>query len=97
MAQFVNKSKHPMNCLSNHILIGLLIHNRMGIPNDPLPEPIPVPVVTTNPEQSNFVPSTAPVVNTMTVTSHNSTPNTKRKIQSTSHTAQKCLDILEPE
>jgi hypothetical protein len=50
MAQFVKKSKHPMNCLSNHRLIGLLIHNEMGIPNDPLPEPILVPVVTADPE-----------------------------------------------
>jgi hypothetical protein len=80
MAQFVKKSKHPMNCLSNHRLIGLLIHNGMGIPNDPLPEPIPVPVVTADPEQSNPVPSTAPAVNTPTVTARKSTLNTKHKI-----------------
>jgi hypothetical protein len=54
MAHFVKKSKHPMNCLSNHRLIGLLIHRGMGIPNDPLPEvpvPTPVPAIIANPEQ----------------------------------------------
>jgi hypothetical protein len=80
MAQFVKKSKHTMDSLSNHRLIGLLMHNRMGIPNDPLPEPIPVPVVTIDPEHSNPIPSTAPNVNTLTVTSHKSTPNAKCKI-----------------
>jgi hypothetical protein len=80
MAQFVKKSKHPMNCLSNHRLIGLLIHNGMGIPNDPLPEPIPMPAVTANLEQSNPVPSTVPVVNTQIVTSRKSTLKTKCKI-----------------
>ena len=54
MAHFVKKSKHPMNCLSNQRLIGLLIHRGMGIPNDPLPEvhvPTHVHVIIANPEQ----------------------------------------------
>jgi hypothetical protein len=54
MAHFVKKSKHPMNCLSNHKMIGFLIHNRMGIPNVPLPEEEDkkksMPVVMANPE-----------------------------------------------
>jgi len=37
MAHFVKKSKNPKNCLSNHRLIGLLIHKGMGISNNPLP------------------------------------------------------------
>jgi hypothetical protein len=47
MAHFVRKSKNPKNCLSNHRLIGLLIHRGLGIPNDPLPE---------DEEQPNHVP-----------------------------------------
>jgi len=65
----------------------LLIHNIMVIPNDPLPDTIPMPIVTTNPEQSNHVPLIALVVNIPTVTTHKSFSNTKRKIRSTSHTA----------
>jgi hypothetical protein len=87
MAQFVKKSKHHMNCLSYHRLIGLLIHNEMRIPKDPLPEPIPVLAVTADPKQSNPVPSISLVVNTPTVTARKSTLNTKRKIRSTSQTA----------
>jgi hypothetical protein len=101
MAHFVKKSKHPMNCLSNHRLIGLLIHRGMGIPNDPLPEeeeqPIPMPAVIADPEQPNPVPSTTPAVKAPTVTACKSTLNTKRKIRNTSHTAQKRLDSVEPE
>jgi hypothetical protein len=97
MDHFVKKSKNPMNCLSNHRLIVLLIHNGMGINNDPLPKPIPVLAITVDPKQSNPVPSTAPTVNTLTVTARKSTLNTKQKIQSTSHTTQKCLESLEPE
>jgi hypothetical protein len=48
MAHFVKKSKHPMNCISNKSLIGLLIHNGMGIPNVPLPE---------EEQQQNSIPS----------------------------------------
>jgi hypothetical protein len=61
MAQFVKQSKHPMNCLSNHRLIGLLIHRGMRLPHNPLPEvPVPpnVPVAIANPEQ----PISAPAV-----------------------------------
>jgi len=57
MARYVQKSKNPKNYISNHRLIGLLIHRGMGIPNDPLPEgeeqPNPVPVVMVEPEQPN--------------------------------------------
>jgi hypothetical protein len=125
MAQFVKRSKHPMNCLSNHRLIGLLIHRGMGLPHDPLPEvPVPstvpaaianpeqpisapavtanldqstvAPAVTADPEQSTPVSSTAPAVKTSTVIPRKSTLNTKRKIRSTSHTAQKHLDSIQP-
>ena len=44
MAQFVKWSKYPMNFLSNHRLIGLLIHIGMGLPQDPLLE-VPVPYI----------------------------------------------------
>ena len=69
----------------------------MGINNDPLPKPIPVLAITADPKQSNLVPSTAPTVNTLTVTAHKSTLNTKHKIRSTSHTTQKRLESIEPE
>jgi hypothetical protein len=36
MDHFVKKSKSPKNCVSNHRLIGLLIHRGMGISNNPL-------------------------------------------------------------
>jgi hypothetical protein len=101
MDHFVKKSKHPMNCLSNHRLIGLLIHRGMGIPNDPLPEveeqPISLVVVIADPEKPHPMPSTAPTVKAPIVTSYKSTLNTKHKIRNTSHTTQKCLDSVEPE
>jgi hypothetical protein len=61
MAHFVKRSKHPKNFLSNHRLIGLLIHRGMGIPNDPLPEveehPNSMPVVMAELEQLNPIPA----------------------------------------
>jgi hypothetical protein len=112
MDHFFKKSKHPMNCLSNHKIIGLLIHRGMGISNDPLPEvpvptpvpsiianpkqPIPMSVVINNEEQSNPMHSTAPKIKTLTVTTSKSTSNTKHKIKRTSHTTQKHLDSIEP-
>jgi uncharacterized membrane protein YcgQ (UPF0703/DUF1980 family) len=101
MDHFVRKSKHPMNCLSIHKLIWLLIHRGMGIPNDPLPEveeqPISLHAIIANPEQPNPMPSTAPTFKALTVTACKSTLNTKCKIRNTSHTTQKCLDSVDLE
>ena len=113
MAQFVKQSKNPMNFISNHILIGLLIHRIMGLPHDPLPKvfvpptvpisianlenPISTLVVTANTENSTLVPSTTPVVKTSTVIPRKPTVNTKHKIRRTSHTTQKRLDSVQQE
>jgi hypothetical protein len=43
MAHFLNKSKSPKNCVSNHRLISLLIHKGMGISNNPLPVAVDQP------------------------------------------------------
>jgi hypothetical protein len=93
MAQFVKRSKNPMNCISNHRIIGLLIHRGMELPHDPLPEVyvppivpaaianpknlIYAPVVTANTEQSTHVPSTAPAIKNSTVIPHKPIVNTK--------------------
>jgi hypothetical protein len=101
MAHFVKRSKHPMNCLSNHRLIGLLIRRGMGIFNDPLPEveeqPNSMPDVMANPEQPNHVPSTTPAVKSPTITARKLTPRTTQKTRSTSNTTQKIIDSVEPE
>jgi hypothetical protein len=79
MAHFVKKSKNPKNCISNHRLIGILIHIGMGISNNPLPvvadQPhsvhtdmsAPVLENTTHGPLPEPLPSTAIVVQTPTV------------------------------
>jgi hypothetical protein len=61
MAHFVKISKHCMNCISNHRLIGLLIRRGMGIPNDPLHEveeqPNSIPIVMAEPKNLNPMPA----------------------------------------
>jgi hypothetical protein len=89
MAHFVKKSKNPKNCISNHKLIGLLIHRRMGIPNDSLPgeeeQPNHVPVVMVEPEQLNPMPVVVidpTVENRIPRPSHEPQPSAATTVQS---------------
>ena len=70
MAHFVKKYKNPKNCLSNHRLIELLIHNGMDISNNPLPavadQPPSIPTYMQGPLPESL-PSAATTVQTPTV------------------------------
>jgi hypothetical protein len=95
MAYFVKKSKNPKNCLSNHKLIGILIHKGMGISNNPLPivadQPPSIPEDMIGPLPESL-PSAAIVVQTPTVTACKTTQRSKHTTHDHPSTNQTSLD-----
>jgi hypothetical protein len=107
MAHFVKKSKNPKNRLSNHRLIGVLIHRGMGISNNPLPDvadqPHSIPADMIAPVLENTVigpipkalPSATTIVQTPTVVARKTTQRSKCTTRGHSSTSQMSLDGVE--
>jgi hypothetical protein len=106
MDHFVKKSKNPKNCISNHILIGLLIRRGMGISNNPLPvvayQPHSVHTDMIAPFLENIthgplpkpLPLVATTVQTPTVASHKMTQKRNHITRSHPGTSQTSLNKI---